>query len=79
MKYRLKSSTVEVTQWWKAGDHPLVTTDRVNDVIGTIWADSYDRHTLYIRPGDFIIEEPDWTIRVLNERLFLERYEPVEG
>jgi hypothetical protein len=82
MKFRKKPVVIEATQWFKAGDHPVVKKRMIGD--GDSWIES---ETGWIGPsiGGHIVNPGDWIITgVKGEHypckpdIFETTYEPAE-
>ena len=52
MKFRKKPVVIEANQWFKNGDHPMVTPDKVQKSFGSI--ETLEGYHI-VTPGDWII------------------------
>lgn len=71
---------VEAVQWFKMGDHPRVTGHSPSD--GYIRGDSYPAiwnpsGVVIVRPGDWIITEPDGSVYTCKPAEFAAKYAAV--
>jgi hypothetical protein len=89
MKYRKKSVLVEVSQWWKPGDHAAVTHPVPANVL---WPSAHDAEAharfgaiktlegwMLVSPGDYIVCGVRGEHYACKPDIFLETYEPAEG
>lgn len=78
MKFRKKPVVVEAIQWFKAGDHPAVDFNGVNDM-GT---EHYSIRTLEgrlnVSQGDWIIKGVEGEFYPCKPNIFEKTYEKVE-
>jgi hypothetical protein len=77
MKIRMREKvqpTVEVVQWFKAGDHPNVKPAENNKKNGIIITKEGIK---VVRPGEFIVRKKSGSYLVMQEHVLKQLYEEV--
>lgn len=59
MKFKTKAVEIEAVQWLKPGDHPAVQRHGADDTGREMYSMSTRSGRAIVRPGDWIITEPD--------------------